>query len=223
MSFFLIAAVILSLNPVRTTVPGSAREVFEKCRARAVEIDSTLDHMDIRFTQRMAIESRSGDEDRLVFRITVRRGKFERKLVSGTVPNGSRFNAGYDAFDKMFLLSEYFSDKGKVLSSCKFEDPPGQDKYRVRFTFAEPSDSDDVLSTVTASVNRSDFIPTAIEEEIRGLPLGMEFHDLVDVSYDNTVKMYFPSKIIMRIYGKFFFLHGQIGKVTIHNEGLQVL
>ncbi len=223
MNFFLIAAVILSLNPVRATNRVAAREVFSKCKARAVEIDSLLDRMDVQFIQKMEIESRSGDKDRLVFRITLRHGKFERKLLSATVPNGSRFNAGYDAFDKMFMLSEYFSDKGKVLSSCRFEDPPGEDKYRIRFTFAEPSDSDDVLNTVTATVKKSDFVPTSIEEEIRGLPLGMEFHDMIDVSYDGAVRMYFPSKIVMQIYGKFFFLHGEIGKVIIHNEELQVL
>lgn len=222
MNFFLIVALILSLNPARASGSYSAREVFEKAKARTVEIDSVLCHREVRFTQKMEIESRSGDEDKLVFRITVRNGRFERKLVSATVPNGSRFNAGYDAFDKMFLLSEYFSDMGKVLSSCRFEDPSKNGDYRIRFTFSEPSDTNESLNTVTASVVRSDFVPKTIEENIKGLPLGMEFHDIVDVSYDSAAAMYFPSKIVMRIYGKFFFLHGEIGKVTIHNEGLQV-
>lgn len=222
MNFFLIAAITLSLNPGRMTGFYSAREVYEKTVARTVEIDSVLSHREIRFTQKIEIKSRSGDEDKLVFRINVRNGRFERKLISGTVPNGSRFDAGYDAFDKMFLLSDYFSDDGKVLSSCEFEEPPKDDDYRIRFTFSEPSDTDDALSTVTASVGRTEFIPKRIEENIKGLPLGMEFHDIIDVSYDNSVRMYFPSKIVMHIYGKLFFLHGEIGKVTIRNEKLEL-
>lgn len=171
----------------------------------------------------MQITSRGGDEDKLVFRITVCHGKFERTLVSCTVPNGERFNAGYDAFDKMFLLSEYFSDKGKVLSSCEFDGPASSGNYRVNFAFSESSDPGDPLNTVSASVNSNDFVPINIREHMRGLPLGMEFDDDIDVSYDKKIGMYFPERIVMRINGKFFFLHGEIGKVTIQNEDLERL
>ncbi len=223
MSFFLITVLILSLNPGRSAGYFSARDVYERAKACAVRTDSVLDHREIRFTQKMQIESRSGDEDNLVFRITIKNGRFERDLVSGTVPNGSRFNAGYDAFNKMFFLSEYFSDKGKSLSSCEFADPNEDNDYRIRFAFSEPSDTGNPLSTVTASISRSDFAPRRIEENIKGLPLGMEFHDAIDVSYDSAARIYFPSKIVMQIYGKFFFLHGEIGKVIIRNEKVEVL
>lgn len=222
MNFFLIAAVILSLNPNGAPGSHSAREVYENCRARVGEIDSVLNHMDIRFTQKMEMVSRGGDKDELVFRIIMRHGTFERQLISGTVANGSRFNAGYDAFDKMFLLSEYFSDSGKIVSSCDFEPSPAGGDYRIKFTFSEPSDTGLAMTTVTASVNR-DFIPVKIWEHINGLPLGMEFDDMVDVAHDKALNMYFPGKIVMRIYGKFFFLHGEIGKITIYNERLQKL
>lgn len=197
--------------------------MYENCKSLLKQTDSTLAHGDFLFTQKMVMESRGGDSDNLVFRIKVRNGKFERDLVSSNVPNGTRFDSGYDAFDKMFLLYEYFSDKGKVLSSCDFEDPPESNSYAIRFTFSEPSDTNDPLSSVTVSVNASDFAPTTIREHIKGLPLGMEFIDIVNVSYDKSLKLFFPAKIVMRIYGKFFFLHGEIGKVTIYNEGLQRL
>jgi hypothetical protein len=223
LSFFLIAAVAFSLNPNRLPASYSAREIYDKCKACVEAIDSTLRNQDIRFTQKMDIESRGGDEDKLVFSITIRHGKFERKLVSGTVPNGDRFNAGYDAFDKMFLLSEYFSDKGKVLSSCELDDPTSRGYYAINFSFSEPSSPRDVLNTVTASVNPAGFNPVEIKEYIKGLPLGMEFDDNIDVSYDKTTGMYFPRKIVMRIYGKFYFIRGEVGKVTIENEGLEKL
>lgn len=223
MSFFLIAAVIFSLNPNRLPASYTAREVYDKCKARAEASDSTLRDQDVRFTQKMDIQSRGGDEDKLVFSITVRHGKFERKLLSGTVPNGDRFNAGYDAFDKMFLLSEYFSDKGKVLSSCELDDPTSSGYYTINFSFSEPSSPGDALNTVSASVNPAGFNPVKIRERIKGLPLGMEFDDNIDVSYDKTTGMYFPGKIVMRIYGKFFFIRGEVGTVTIENEGLEKL
>ena len=209
---------LLGLN--RPSLPQSAREVFDECKARVTEIDSSLDGMDVAFTQRMELVSRGGEVDKLVFRITVRHGVFKRELISGTVPNGSRFDAGYDAFDKMFLLHEYFSDKGKALSSCNLEDPSGSDDLRLKFSFAEPSDTNDPMSTVTTSVNPRDFTPVWIREHLRGLPLGMEFDDTIDVSYDKDLNTFFPGKIVMRIYGKFFFIHGEVGKVTIRNEGL---
>jgi hypothetical protein len=218
LNFLLIAAVLLGLN--RPSLPQSAREVFDKCKARVTEIDSSLDRMDVGFTQRMEMVSKGGEVDKLVFRITVRHGVFKRELISGTVPNGSRFDAGYAAFDKMFLLHEYFSDKGKTLSSCDLEDPSGSDDLRLNFSFAEPSDTNDPMSTVTASVNPHNYTPVWIREHLRGLPLGMEFDDTVEVSYDKLLNTYFPGKIVMHIYGKFFFIHGEIGKITIRNVGL---
>ena len=218
MNFLLIAAVLLGLS--RAPLPQSAREVFDKCKARVTQIDSSLDQMNLSFIQKMEMVSRGGSVDKLEFRITVRHGVFNRELISGTVPNGSRFDAGYDAFDKMFLLHEYFSDKGKTLSSCDLEDPSGSDNLRLNFSFAEPSDTDDQMSTVTASIDPSDYTPVWIKEHLKGLPLGMEFDDTIDVSYDKELHTYFPGKIVMRIFGKFFFLHGEIGKVTIRNEGL---
>ncbi len=223
MNFFLIAAVILSLNSYRLPGSYSARDIYDKCKTRTVELDSALHRLDIQFTQKMTIQSRGGDEDSLVFRITVNRGQFERKLVSGTVPNGDRFNGAYDAFDRMFLLSEYFSDNGKMLSSCEFADPESDGSYRINFAFSEPSDPDNPLSTVSAVVNPVDYFPVSIRERIRGLPLGMEFDDNVHVSYDKTTALHFPREIVMRIYGKLFFLHGEIGKVIIENEGLRKL
>ncbi len=223
MNFFLIAAVVFSLNSYLPRGSYSAREIYEKCRTRAVEIDSAQAQLDIGFTQKMTIESRGGDEDSLVFRITVHHGNFERKLLSGTVPNGDRFNAGYDAFDRMFLLSEYFSDRGKVLSSCEFGDPMSNGYYKIDFAFAGPADPGDPLNTVSAVVSPSDYNPVSISERIRGLPLGMEFDNDIDVAHDAATGIYYPGKIVMRIYGKLFFLHGEVGKVTIRNEGLKIL
>lgn len=200
---------------------ANSREVFEKCKERAGRIDSVLCHLNLRFTQKLQIASRSGDEDSLTFVITLRNGKFERRLISGSVPNGERFNAGYDAFDRMFLMSEYFSDKGKVLSSCESDDPQGGGSRRIDFAFSDQSDPGDPLSTVSAVVNSYDYTPISISERLKGLPLGMEFDDHIDVRHDKKTGVYFPSRIVMRIYGKFFFLHGEIGKVTIQNEGLE--
>jgi hypothetical protein len=223
LNFFLIAAVVLTLNSNRSADSYSARDVFDKCRTRVAEIDSALDANDIGFTQKMTIESRGGDEDSLVFRITVRHGKFERKLVSGTVKNGDRFNGGYDAFDRMFVLSEYFADKGKVLSSCEFDSPAGNGYYRINYSFSEPSDREDPVNTASALVNPDGFYPVKISERVKGLPLGMEFDDNVDVAYDGATGLFFPGKVVMRIYGKFFFIHGEIGKVTMENMGLEKL
>lgn len=209
---------LLGFNP--TPSQQNAREVFDRCQARVIEIDSSLKSMDLSFTQRMELVSRGGSVDNLVFRITVRHGIFKRELISGTVPNGSRFNAGYDAFDKMFLLHEYFFDKGKTLSSCDLEDPAAGDDLRLKFSFAEPTDTDHAMSTVTASIAPGNFTPVWIREHLNGLPLGMEFDDTINVSHDKALNLYYPEKIVMRIYGKFFFLHGEIGKITIRNEGL---
>ncbi len=223
MNFFLLAAVALSFGFYRAPATHSAREIYEKCKVRVAQIDSALDKMDVGFTQKMIMDSRGGSSDTLTFLVTIRHGVFKRELVSGTVSNGSRFDAGYDAFDKMFLLSEYFHDRGKILSSCSLEDPPENGDYRIRFDFAPPSDEDDPVNTVIATVNPANFTPVTIHEHIRGLPLGMEFEDAVDVAYDKPLDTYFPGKIEMRIFGKFFFIHGEIGKVTIQNEGLHKL
>ena len=223
MNFFFAAAVVLAFNSNHVSSAYSAREVFEKCKARAAQIDSSLSRVDIQFMQMMEMKSRSGERDSLVFRITVRHGKFERQLISGTVPNGDRFNGGYDAFDKMFLLSEYFSDEGKILTSCDFNKPACDKCYGISFSLSKPSDLSDPLSTVSASLNAFNFTPVHIEEHIKGLPLGVEFDDNVDIAYDRKVDMYFPDKIVMRVYGSFFFLKGEIAVVTIRNEDLKKL
>lgn len=210
-------------NAAQTSL--TANEVFEKCRARALQIDSNLKGVDIKFTQEIEFRSRGGDQDDLVFNVIVRRGKFEREVVSSTVKNGDRFNGGYDAFDKMFLLSAYFDEGGKSLTSCKFQDC--SDCYRINFTLSRSSpegihseDLTDPLNLGSASVSASDFTPMSINEEITGLPLGVEFDDGVKVSYDKTLNMCYPENIVMQVYAHVFFLKGEIAVVTIKNKNL---
>lgn len=221
LNFFLIAALVFTFNLNHGSSTNSAREVFEKCKTRTVEIDTNLKHVDIQFIQKIEMRSTKGDKDSLVFRITVRDGKFERRLISSTVPNGDRFNGGYDAFDRMFFLSEYFSDGNKVLASCEFDKPTCNGCYGINFSFAKASDLGDPLSTVTASVNAYNYTPVHVEEHITGLPLGVEFKDNIDVAYDQKAGMYFPDKIAMRVYARFLFLKGEVAVVTIKNEDLK--
>ncbi len=49
----------------------------------------------------------------------------------------------------------------------------------------------------------------------------MEFEDNVDVAYNNDLKVYFPNKIVMQVYGTLFFLKGEVAVITIRNEDLQ--
>jgi len=221
LNIFLIAALVFAFNLNHGSSTNSAREVYEKCKARAAEIDSSLKHVDIQFIQKMEMRSTKGDRDSLVFRITVRHGKFERQLIYSTVPNGDRFGGGYDAFDRMFFLSEYFSDGKKVLASCEFDKPTCNGCYGINFSFAKASDMGDPLSTVTASVNAYNYTPVHIEEHITGLPLGVEFKDNIDVVYDQESEMYFPDKIVMQVYARFLFLKGEVAVVTIKNEDLK--
>lgn len=206
--------------PNAAQTPLTANEVFEKCRARALQIDNNLKGIDIKFTQEIEFRSRGGDKDDLVFNVIVRHGKFEREVVSNTVKNGDRFNGGYDAFDKMFLLSEYFDEGGKSLTSCEFQDCG--DCYRINFTLSRSSDLTDPLNVGSVSLTTSDFTPMSINEEMTGLPLGVEFDDGVKVSYsyDKTLNMCYPENIVMRVYAHVFFLKGEIAVVTIKNKNL---
>ncbi len=221
MNLFLIVAAMFALNSSVAQNPLSARDVFEKCRARAVEIDSSLRSIDIQFTQKIEFKSRSGDKDDLVFSITVKHGKFERQVLSSTVENGDRFNGGYDAFDKMFLLSEYFDQQGKSLTSCEFQNADCSNCYGINFIFSKTSDLADPLNVVSATVTSDDFTPMTINEQLTGLPLGSEFDDNVKISYDKGLNMCFPENIVMRVYAHLFFLKGEIVVVTIKNENLK--
>ena len=221
MNFFLVAAFVLSLHPNRVPDSYTPRELFEKCRARAARIDSTLNKMNIRFIQSVEMRSRTGTADSLAFEITSDHGKLTRRLLFSSVPNGGRFNGGYDAFDRMFHLSDYFSGRGKVLSSCDFGKSSCGKCLGIRFTLSSPSDPTDPLSTVSASVDASDFTPVHIEEHLKGLPLGVEFEDNVDVAYNNDLRVYFPNKIVMQVYGTLFFLKGEVAVITIRNGDLQ--
>ena len=221
MNFFLIVPIIFSfgLNPLQSKL--TAREVLEKCRDRTAEIDSNLKNADIQFTQEMEFQSRGGDKDDLVFNVTVRHGKFERQIISNTVANGDRFNGGYDAFDKMFLLSEYFDERGKTLTSCKFKNSDCSNCYGIDFALSRASDLNDPLNVVSATINSTDFTPVTISEVITGLPLGTEFDSDVKVSYDKNLDMCYPKNIVMRVYGHLLFLKGEIAVVTITNKNLK--
>lgn len=216
---------MFALIPNAAQTQLTANEVFEKCRERALQIDDNLKSVDIKFTQEIEFRSRSGDKDDLVFNIVVRHGKFEREVVSSTVKNGDRFNGGYDAFDKMFLLSAYFDEGGKSLSSCEFQDCGNC--YKINFTLSRSSpegihseDMTDALNVGSASLTTNDFTPMSINEEITGLPLGVEFDDGVKVAYDKTLDMCYPENIVMRVYAHLFFLKGEIAVVTIRNKNL---
>ncbi len=195
--------------------------MFKKCKARAVEIDSNLKSIDIQLTQKMEFQSRGGDNDSLIFKITVNHGKFERQLISTTVPNGDRFNGGYDAFDKMFFLSEYFSDEGKTMTSCEFEKPDCRGCYGIDFIFSKSSEQGDPMNMVSASLTADDFTPVHISERVKGLPLGTEFDDEINVSYDKNLNICYPENITMRVYAHLFFLKGGIAIVKIKNENLK--
>lgn len=212
---------MFALNQDAAQSTYTAREVFEKGKVRAMEIDSSLKHVDVQFMQEIEFKSRGGDKDDLVFNITVRRGKFERQIVSSTVVNGDRFNGGYDAFDKMFLLSEYFDEDGKTLSSCEFQDQDCSNCYGINFTFSKSSDLSDPLNVVSASFTADDFSPMTIDEQITGLPLGAEFDNDVKVTYDKNLNMCYPESIVMRVYAHLFFLKGEIAVVTIKNKDLK--
>lgn len=212
---------MFALNPKPAQNALTAQEVLEKCRARAIEIDNDLRGIDIQFTQEIEFKSRGGDKDNLVFNITVRHGKFERQVISSSVVNGDRFNGGYDAFDKMFLLSEYFDNQGKKLTSCEFQDADCSNCYGINFTYSKSPDTGDPLNVVYASLTTSDFTPMSINEQITGLPLGTEFDDDVKVSYDKNLNMCYPENIVMRVYGHLFFLKGEIAVVTIKNKNLK--
>lgn len=209
---------VLSLHPNRALDTYTPHQLFERCKTRAVQIDSTLNRMNIRFIQTVEMRSRTGKTDSLAFEITVSHGRFTRRLLFSSVPNGGRFNGGYDAFNRMFLLSEYFSGKGKVLSSCDFSKSSCVRCLGIRFTLSSSSDPEDPLSTVSASLNMSDFTPMHIDERLKGLPLGVEFEDNVDVVYNRDIDVYFPNKIVMQVYGTLFFLKGEIAVITIRNE-----
>lgn len=195
--------------------------MFEKCKARTVEIDNNLKGIDIQFTQRIEFRSRGGDNDSLIFKVTVDHGKFERQLISTTVPNGDRFNGGYDVFDKMFFLSEFFSEEGKTMTSCEFDKPGCSDCYGINFIFSKSSDEGDPMNTVSASLTVDDFTPVHISERVNGLPLGTEFDDEINVSYDKSLNICYPEDITMRVYAHLFFLKGEIAVVKIKNENLQ--
>ena len=224
LNFILVAVAAFALG---TNAVGSvsedldAHQVFERSKERTMEIDGNLRSVDIQFTQVMQLESRGGDKDRLVFNITVRHGKFERQLISSTVPNGDRFNGGYDAFDRMFLLYDYFSDEGKTLTSCEFQKTDCHECYGINFTLSKTSDPGDPVNVVDASLNSNNFTPVRIKERVSGLPLGAEFDDDIRVSYDKNADLYFPESIVMRVYARLFFLKGEIGVITIKNEGLK--
>ncbi len=179
--------------------------------------------MDIQFTQKIELRSRTGERDSLVFEVTLDRGRLQRRLIFSSVPIDDRFNGGYDAFNKLFFLSEYFSGTGKVLTSCDFDESSCGVCYTIRFGLSSPADSADELSMVTASMNASNFTPEHIDERVKGLPLGVEFEDNVDVAYDNATGIYFPKKIVMQVYGSLFFLKGEIALITIHNENLRTI
>jgi hypothetical protein len=221
LNFFLIAAVVFSFTLSIIQNDYTAQEVFNKCKARAVEIDSNLKNIDIQLTQKIEFQSRGGDNDSLIFKITVSHGKFERQLISTTVPNGDRFNGGYDAFDKMFFLSEYFSDEGKTMTSCEFEKPDRSGCYGIDFIFSKSSDQGDPMNTVSASLTADDFTPVHISERVDGLPLGTEFDDEINVSYDKNLNICYPENITMRVYAHLFFLKGGIAVVKIKNENLK--
>lgn len=221
LNFFLFAATVLTFNS--TIIPNNytAQEVFDKCKTRAAEIDSSLKNMDIKFTQKIEFESRGGNTDSLVFRITIMHGKFERQLISTTVPNGDRFNGGYDAFDKMFFLSEYFSGKGETMASCEFKKPDFSGCYEINFVLSNSADKDDPMNTVFVSLTGNDFTPVHIKERVNGLPLGAEFDDDINISYDKNLDICYPENITMRVYARLFFLKGEIAVVKIKNENLK--
>ena len=221
MNFFLVAAVIFAFNSGDVPKSYSAQEVYQKVKARAEQIDSTLDRADVQFTQEIEMRSRAGNVDSLVFRISILHGKFVRHLVSTSVPNGDRFDGGYDAFDKMFFLSEYFSDSGRKLSSCSFDSPQCDKCYGIRFALSSKFDPSDPYNTVSASLNAYTFTPMHIDERVKGLPLGIEFENNVDVAYDPGLNTYFPSKIVMQVFGRLLFIKGEIGVITIKNENLR--
>ena len=212
---------VLALRPGPAQSSLTPREVFEKCRTRASEIDDNIKNADIQFTQVIGLKSRGGDEDSVVFIITVRHGEFERRIVSSTVPNGDRFNGGYDAFDEMFFLSEYFDEHGKSLTSCVFQDADCSNCFGINFTLSKSSDLRDPLDVVSATLTSDDFTPIRINEQVTGLPLAAEFDDNVKVYYDKNLDMCYPENIVMRIYAHLFFLKGEIAVVTIQNKNLK--
>jgi hypothetical protein len=224
---FIAIAILLSQNrdPSAGVVVNrggyTAQEIFEKCKLRAEEIDSELNRNNLEFTQKIEFRSRGGEKDIVVFKITVEHGKFIRKLIYTTVSNGNRFNGGYDAFDKMFFLSEYFSDPGKIVTSCEFEKPDCDGCYGINFILSNSSDKDDPLNIVSASLTMSDFTPVHIVERVNGLPLGVEFYDDINVGYDKNLDMCYPENITMRVYAHLFFLKGEIAVVKIKNENLR--
>lgn len=221
MNFLLIAVAVFSLNANSIQNNYTAREVFDKCKARSVEIDSALKNIDIEFTQKIDFQSRGGDNDNLVFKITIKHGMVDRQLISTTVPNGNRFNGGYDAFDKMFFLSEYFVKEGKTMTSCEFGKSGCSDCYAINFVLANSGDRDDPMNAVSASVTDNDFTPVHISERVNGLPLGAEFDDEVNVSYDKNINICYPEKITMQVYAHLFFLKGEVATVKIENENLK--
>ncbi len=221
MNFFIVVISAATFFTNSALKDYSAREIFEKCRARSIPRHKATTALNFRFIQKVELKSRSGDEDDLTFRIIANHGNFERKLISTTVPNGDRFNGGYDAFDKMFLLSEYFTDAGKVLSSCEIEKPSCSDCYEIRFTYSNSSGKDDPLSEVVATMNSANYTPISIKESLKGLPLGVEFDNKVTVGYSPTLGIYYPKEVVMQVYAHFLFLKGEIAVVTIRNEDLQ--
>jgi hypothetical protein len=221
LNVFLIAAVLFVSSSHASQNSLTAQEVLERCRARTSEIDKGLKNIDLQFTQEIEFKSRGGENDDLVFNITVRHGTFERQIVSSTVANGDRFNGGYDVFDKMFLLSEYFDEQGKSLTSCEFQRAECSNCYGISFILSKSSDLNDPLNVVSASISTSDFTPMTIYEEITGLPLGAEFDNDVKVSYDRDLNMCYPEDIVMRVYAHLFFLKGEIAVVTIKNRNLK--
>ncbi len=209
------------LNPQHAQNSLTAQQVLEKCKGRAIEIDDSLKSIDIQFTQEIEFKSRGGGEDSLAFDITIRHGKFEREMISSSVANGNRFNGGYDAFDRMFFLSDYFDDHGKKLTSCELEDADCSDCYGINFTYSKSSDTTDPLNVVSASLTADDFTPVRINEQVTGLPLGAEFDDDVKVFYDKSLNLCYPASIVMRVYAHLFFLKGEIAVVNIKNKNLK--
>lgn len=223
MNFFLVAAIVFALRPSTASTSYTARQVFERCKTRVVQIDSSLAGMDIRFKQKIEMKSRTGDMDSLVFEVTVDRGRFQRRLIFSSVPNDNRFNGGYDAFNKLFLLSEYFSGEGRILTSCDFDKSQCRECYTIRFGLSSSADSSNELSEVTASMRAASFTPIHIDERVKGLPLGVEFENNVDVAFDRETGIYFPKKIVMQVFGSLFFLKGEVALITIRNEDLRRL
>ena len=107
------------------------------------------------------------------------------------------------------------------MTSCEFDKPDCSDCYGINFIFSKSSDEGDPMNTVSASLTVDDFTPVHISERVNGLPLGTEFDDEINISYDKSLNICYPEDITMRVYAHLFFLKGEIAVVKIKNENLQ--